>query len=94
MSKDQKRRLYLLILCVVIAGTIAALYVTSGTTGLDTHTARNYIADNHVSDTTAENAVTAVYLNYRYWDTLFESLVLLVSALAVISLSWSSNKHE
>ena len=35
-----------------------------------------------------ENAVTAIYLGYRMFDTLLEALVLLVSILAVIHLSW------
>ncbi|MDD5018678.1 MAG: hypothetical protein PHO15_11340 [Eubacteriales bacterium] len=94
MNNDQKRRLVLLIICVVIAVLVAGLYIFSGTAGLDTAEAKNYITENHTADTSAENAVTAVYLNYRYWDTLFESLILLVSVLAVISLSWSSSKHE
>lgn len=34
-----------------------------------------------------ENAVTAIYLGYRVYDTLFEALMLLVSIVAVIHLS-------
>ena len=79
---------------MALAVGVAGLYVTSGDLGLDADKARSYVAQNHAEDTSAENAVTAVYLNYRYWDTLFESLILLVSVLAVISLSWSSIKHD
>jgi multicomponent Na+:H+ antiporter subunit B len=35
-----------------------------------------------------ENAVTAIYLGYRVYDTLFEALMLLVSIVAIIHLSW------
>jgi len=37
-----------------------------------------------------ENAVTAIYLGYRMYDTLFEALMLLVSIVAVVHLS----RHE
>jgi len=38
-------------------------------------------------DIGGENAVTAIYLGYRMYDTLFEALTLLVSIVAVIHLS-------
>jgi len=41
-----------------------------------------------ISDTGASNAVTAIYLNYRVFDTLFEALLLLVGVVAVIYFSW------
>ena len=34
-----------------------------------------------------ENAVTAIYLGYRVYDTLFEALVLVISVVAVIHMS-------
>lgn len=94
MMRNNRRRLVLLVICILVGACVAGLYVFSGTAGLNTTIAKDYIAQNHAQDTSAQNAVTAVYLNYRYWDTLFESLILLVSALAVISLSWSSNKPK
>ncbi|MDD3867633.1 MAG: DUF4040 domain-containing protein [Clostridia bacterium] len=39
------------------------------------------------SDTGAGNAVAAIYLNYRVYDTLFETLTLLISVLGVVHLS-------
>jgi multicomponent Na+:H+ antiporter subunit B len=94
MNRDEKRRLVLLIICIAVAAGVAVLFVSSGTAGMDAEQARDYIAQHHVEDTTAQNAVTAVYLNYRYWDTLFEALILLVSVLAVISLSWSGVRRR
>jgi len=38
-------------------------------------------------DIGGENAVTAIYMGYRMYDTLFEALTLLVSIMAVIHLS-------
>ena len=50
-------------------------------------TAASYYRQNFIADTAAENAVTAIYLNYRVYDTLFETLTLLVSVLGVIFFS-------
>lgn len=38
-------------------------------------------------DIGGENAVTAIYLGYRLYDTVFEALILLISIMAVIHLS-------
>jgi len=39
------------------------------------------------TDIGGENAVTAIYLGYRVYDTLFEALVLVTSVVAVIHMS-------
>ena len=39
-------------------------------------------------DVGGENAVTAIYLGYRLYDTVFEALMLLIAAVAVSHLSW------
>jgi multisubunit Na+/H+ antiporter MnhB subunit len=49
--------------------------------------AANYYRRNFIRDTRAHNAVTAIYLNYRVYDTLFETLTLLVSVMAIIHFS-------
>lgn len=94
MNSNEIRRLILMILMLAVVTGVVIVFVTSGDSGINTHEAKNYIANNHVEDTSANNAVTAVYLNYRLFDTLFESLILLVSVLAVIMLSWSSSKQN
>lgn len=43
-----------------------------------------------VRDTGADNSVTAIYLNYRLFDTLFETLLLLISVIGIIYFS----RHE
>ncbi|MFV0466952.1 MAG: hypothetical protein ACK5ML_12955 [Lachnospiraceae bacterium] len=53
----------------------------------------NYYLEHFYTDTWAENAVTAIYLNYRMFDSVFETLMLLISAAAVISFSRRSD-HE
>jgi len=46
-----------------------------------------YYIKNAVAETASANIVTAIYLNYRYYDTLFETLMLLFSIIAVIYMS-------
>ena len=46
-----------------------------------------YIA-RFMSDVGGENAVTAIYLGYRVYDTIFEALVLVVAVVAVLHMSW------
>jgi len=94
MNSNEKRRLVLMIITLIIIAGVVFVYVDSGQSGLNTGEAKDYIAENHVEDTSAGNAVTAVYLNYRFFDTLFESLILLVSVLAVITLSWSAGSQD
>lgn len=49
-----------------------------------------YITENFIQDTGALNAVTGIYLDYRVFDTLFETLTLLVSVIGIIYFS----RHE
>lgn len=49
-----------------------------------------YIITNFQQDTGAINAVTGIYLDYRAFDTLFETLTLLVSVIGIIYFS----RHE
>lgn len=46
-----------------------------------------YYISQAFTQTQAPNVVTAIYLYYRYYDTLFEALLLLFSVIAVIYLS-------
>lgn len=48
-----------------------------------------YYIENFYKDTGARNAVAAIYLNYRVYDTIFEALMLLVCVLSVIHFSKS-----
>lgn len=44
----------------------------------------NYYLANASVETTASNIVTAIYLNYRVFDTLFEALLLLIAVTAIL----------
>ncbi|MCL2592477.1 MAG: DUF4040 domain-containing protein [Defluviitaleaceae bacterium] len=41
-----------------------------------------------MTDVGGENAVTAIYLGYRVYDTLFEALILVIVVVAVAHVSW------
>ena len=91
--RGNRRRLALLIVCLLIATGLIYAFLSSGDAGLHKKdTAQAHVMENHTGETGALNAVTAIYLNYRWWDTLFEALVLLVSVLAVINFSWSGDR--
>ncbi|MCL2368346.1 MAG: DUF4040 domain-containing protein [Oscillospiraceae bacterium] len=54
-----------------------------------------YLKDQYLTlflyDVGGTNAVTAIYLGYRVYDTLFEALVLVVAVVAVSHVSYYSN---
>jgi multicomponent Na+:H+ antiporter subunit B len=45
-----------------------------------------------VADVGGQNAVTAIYLGYRVYDTLFEALLLVIAVVAVFHVSWYKQK--
>lgn len=47
----------------------------------------DYYVVNSLQDTGATNAVAAILLNYRLFDTFFEALMLLISVLGIIYFS-------
>lgn len=51
-----------------------------------------YLKDQYISlfahDVGGENAVTAIYLGYRMYDTIFEAFMLFISIIAVVHLSF------
>ncbi len=53
-----------------------------------------YYRENFYSDTGAENAVAAIYLNYRMYDTIFEALILLVSIIGMIHFFRAGGQNE
>jgi len=87
---DKKRRISIMLVCLLMsAAALAGYFFSAGEKSDFRHDAKDYILANHCEETGAVNAVTSIYLNYRLWDTLFEAMVLMLSALAVITFSWS-----
>ncbi|NSW89206.1 MAG: DUF4040 domain-containing protein [Firmicutes bacterium] len=84
----KSRKLVLAGFCAVIAFLTLSTYIN--TIELTGTPAWDYYVKFFKQDTGANNAVTAIYLNYRVFDTLFEALLLLISVIAVIYFSWRS----
>ncbi len=72
-----------------IAGIIT-IYLSSNTQAIQTGELYEAVMKNYIVDTSAENSVASIYLNYRMFDTIFEALMLLVSVMGVIHFS----RHE
>ena len=87
---DKRRRTIIMVLCFVMgAVSIIGYFISERDEYSGQSDAKDYILAHHVEQTGALNSVTSIYLNYRLWDTLFEAMVLMLSALAVITFSWS-----
>ena len=85
--KSNKKNFFLLVFTVILF----FLFVSNIPQGA----ANSYLKDQYLSlfseEVGGENAVTSIYLGYRMYDTLFEALMLLVSVIAVVHLSWYSD---
>ena len=71
---------------VLLAGLVIYLYDQSHVPA-DPLALAQYVSD-ALAQTGASNRVAAIYLNYRMFDSLFETMMLLVCALAVVRMSW------
>lgn len=81
------RRIVLSLLVFILAGFVLLLYVDGVSTARADDLGKGYV-ENFRADTHSDNAVTAIYLNYRMYDSILETLMLMVSVLAVMNLSW------
>lgn len=86
------KRLFIIILLVALG------YFILNTVHLDYGRPRAGVAEyyvaNGVAETGALNLVTAIYLNYRVYDTLGEATVFFVAALGVYMLLRKLKKGE
>jgi multicomponent Na+:H+ antiporter subunit B len=83
------RRLLPALLVSVLALFVLFVYLDGGKHVQPSSLGDAYI-ERYQADTYAGNAVTAIYLNYRMYDSIFETLMLLVAVSAVVNLSWRS----
>ena len=97
-EKKTKRKVALGLLIVVVLVGIGALKVGSflPTIGALDTPANSNISDYYINhayeDTHEHNIVTAVLADYRGFDTLFETCVLLLSGIAVLTILSSKEK--
>lgn len=75
------------IVLVLIAAGALTLYHSLQIKPLDALPMADYYIENSYVLTGASNVVTSVYLYFRYYDTLFEALMLLFSIIGVIYMS-------
>ena len=59
-----------------------------------TGTLMNTCLNKALSETGARNAVAAIYLDYRVFDTILESLLLLISIIAVLHFTQREDQHH
>lgn len=75
-------RLVLRILSLAVVAVF--LFVALGGERLESTPIRDYLVEEGQSETGAVNLVTAIYLGYRAYDTLGETIVLLLAVSGVM----------
>ncbi len=78
------RRKTIAVLCILGFFLFLHLSAPADTT---IYSASDHYIKNAYAETGSINVVTSIYLNYRYYDTLFEALMLLFSIIGVVYLS-------
>ncbi|MBN2559065.1 MAG: hypothetical protein JXB33_09960 [Clostridia bacterium] len=82
MKKINKRRMFIMLFSAVVC--IAVLVLASAHEEKMKPAAYEYYIENIVAEAGMPNAVTAIYLRYRIFDTLFEALLLAAAVSAVV----------
>tara|TARA_Y100001933_G_scaffold249052_1_gene283636 strand:+ start:520 stop:786 length:267 start_codon:yes stop_codon:yes gene_type:complete len=85
-----RRVLLALILSLVV---VQVLYLNQVSPLSATWPIKDYVLSHAYSQTGAENTVTAIYLTYRYYDTLFEGLMVIFAIVGVVYLSFHHTKN-
>lgn len=80
------RRIILALILLVVV--IQVLYLNQLSPLSFTWPIKDYVLDHAYKQTGAENTVTAIYLTYRYYDTLFEGLMVIFAIVGVVYLSY------
>jgi len=94
MSRNAKKRLVIMICLVIVC--IAVLLLSGIFDASMEPSAYEYYIRNLPDEAQMPNAVTAIYLRYRIFDTLFEALLLAmaVSAVVYFASAWEKGKEE
>ncbi|WKY48847.1 hypothetical protein Q5O24_05885 [Eubacteriaceae bacterium ES3] len=90
--KNSIRRLILFIACLSMS--LIIIFIQKPGATLSEKPVALYYLTHFKSDSGALNAVTSIYLNYRVFDTLLETLILLICVIAVIHFSWRKDSDE
>jgi len=85
--KISPKAVFQVVAALVFCGVMAGMFIHfSPDVSVSTVLKHEYISSFAI-DVGGENAVTAIYLAYRLYDTVFEALMLVVSVVAVVHLS-------
>jgi len=87
-TTKNKRRLAVNVLAFFLVGSALALFLLL----FPDVPVSTYLKDQYLrlfwQDVGGENAVTAILMGYRVYDTLFEALILVVAVVAISHVSW------
>jgi len=94
MSRNAKRRLVILS-AILIVCLFTIIFSTVFSEKMEP-VSYNYYVENAAEDSGMPNAVTAIYLRYRIFDTLFEALLLgaAVSVVFYFASPWEKEFKE
>ncbi|WP_161878805.1 MnhB domain-containing protein [Alkalibacterium sp. MB6] len=93
MARQSNSYIHILRIVLAVVGAAVMLFVYLNHSEKLNTPLMDFFTDDFLAQTGADNAVAAIYLNYRVFDTLFEALMLMVSVMEVINVSWA-NKHS
>lgn len=93
MSNRTNQIMYYVRLLLAITGIVVVIFHFTNYGEKLATPLMDFFTTDFYAETGAKNAVAGIYLNYRMFDTLFEALMLMVSVMEVINVSWY-NKHE
>ena len=86
MFKEMKKFFFIIIILAMAILFILSVDIEYGNPkNLDV---ANYYIDQGLHDTGAINLVAAIYLSYRAYDTLIETIVLFVAVTGVVFYLW------
>ena len=86
-SENRPRNMKKIVPALILVIVLTVLFVYFAPIG-DTEGLRSMYFERFMTDVGGFNAVTAIYLGYRVYDTLFEALLLVIAVVAVMHLSW------
>ena len=86
-----RRTIIAVLILLLFLGVAYRLYIQSAP---DTGPLMEQCLNHAQSDTGARNAVAAIYLDYRVFDTILEALLLLISIVAVLHFTKQEDTHH
>ncbi|TVR02740.1 MAG: hypothetical protein EA403_08470 [Spirochaetaceae bacterium] len=76
------KQIAVVVFVVLLMGFV--LYLANGEREMLPNEVSRYYIEHFTEDTGAGNAVAAIYLNYRMYDTIFEALILITSVIGMM----------